>query len=71
MLRSRLMDMPFIQSRTTHGDSLPAETHPAFHIGFSAHMEGARLGIPHAESGNDPGIDPGTDEHLRAVILIP
>ena len=34
-----LLDVPFVKTGDTHGDTLPAEGHTAGDIGFSAHVE--------------------------------
>ena len=62
-----LLDMPFVQSRQTHGDTLPAEDHAAFQLHLAAHVEGPGLGKFFPESGDDLRVNTRSNENLRAV----
>ena len=63
--------MPFIKARNAHGNFFPAEDHTAFHIHFTAHVEGAGLGILGPDGLNDGSFHTGTDEHFGAILGIP
>ena len=67
----RLLDVPFIQTRQPHGNTLPAEAHAAFQFCLSAHVESPGPGNFSPELSDDRCIDPGTDEYPGAVSLFP
>ena len=66
-----LLNMPLIKAGDTHGDTLAAENHTAFDIGFSTHMKGSDTGEFLVEIVDHAGLYTGTYQYFRTVSGIP
>ena len=66
-----LLDVPFVETRNTHGHFVPAEDHTAFDIDLAAHVEGLCLGILCQDGFDYRSLHAGTDEHFGAILGIP
>jgi hypothetical protein len=66
-----LLNVPFVQSGYSHGNTLPAEAHSTFNVQLAAHVEGPDLWEMLSEGGDGFGIDTGTYQNFRALARIP
>ena len=71
IIHAGLLDVPFVQTGQTHGNTLPAEQHSTFNFNFSAHMEGPDLGEAGFESSDDGSLYAAANQNLRSGIFIP
>ena len=66
----RLLNVPFVQAGQPHGNISPPKPHAAFQQCFAAHVEGGCTGKLLPQTGDDGGVDPRSNQNLRAALGI-